>query len=42
VVSETFFEAPELLHHHYPLLYEDLCRFYRQDPRRWSGSERGA
>jgi hypothetical protein len=42
VVSEAFFETPELLHRHYPLLYEDLCRFYRQDPLAWSGTERGA
>ena len=32
VMSETFFERPELLHEEYPALYTQLCRFYRQDP----------
>jgi len=41
VVSETFFEAPALLQHHYPALYEELRHFYRQDPLAWSGEKRG-
>jgi Mlc titration factor MtfA (ptsG expression regulator) len=32
VVSEVFFEAPELLHEEYPAVYEQLRRFYRQNP----------
>lgn len=32
VVTEYFFEAPELLHHHSPDIYDDLQGFYRQDP----------
>lgn len=32
VMSETFFEAPGVLHERYPALYALLCRFYRQDP----------
>jgi len=39
VVSETFFEAPELINHHYPRLYQDLCGFYRQDPLAWPGGD---
>lgn len=38
VVSETFFEAPERLWHHYPALYEELRSFYRQDPLTWTGT----
>lgn len=38
VVSETFFEAPERLIHHYPALYEELRSFYRQDPLSWPGT----
>jgi len=37
VVSETFFEVPARLHHHYPALYGDLKQFYRQDPLSWPG-----
>ena len=33
VLSETFFEMPELLHREYPALYALFARFYRQDPR---------
>ena len=32
VMSETFFEMPELLKEEYPKLYTLLSRFYRQDP----------
>lgn len=33
VVSETFFELPHLLFDEYPLVYQQLRGFYRQDPR---------
>lgn len=32
VLSEYFFEAPELLQREYPAVYGQLVRFYRQDP----------
>lgn len=32
VMSEAFFETPELLRDEYPAVYEQLKRFYRQDP----------
>ena len=32
VMSETFFETPEILREEYPALYAQLARFYRQDP----------
>ena len=32
VMSETFFEAPDVLHDIYPALYTQFSRFYRQDP----------
>ena len=32
VVSEAFFETPELLAPAYPAVYEQLRRFYKQDP----------
>lgn len=32
VTSEYFFAAPDLLHEAYPLVYEQLRLFYRQDP----------
>lgn len=32
VVSETFFEAPDVLIDEYPAVYEQLRQFYRQDP----------
>jgi len=32
VMSETFFEAPDVLRNTYPALYEQFGRFYRQDP----------
>jgi len=31
VLSEVFFERPQLLRHHYPEVYELLRQFYRQD-----------
>lgn len=34
VVSECFFEAPRILLSAYPEVYEQLARFYRQDPSR--------
>ena len=32
VLSETFFERPDLLRHHYEPVYEQLRQYYRQDP----------
>jgi hypothetical protein len=32
VASEVFFETPDLLNTHYPLLYAQFASFYRQDP----------
>lgn len=32
VLSETFFETPDVLHHEYPELYRLFTLFYRQDP----------
>ncbi len=32
VLSESFFERPDLVHHEYPALYQLLQRYYRQDP----------
>jgi MtfA peptidase len=32
VMSEAFFETPDLLHDEYPAVFEQLKRFYRQDP----------
>jgi len=32
VVSEVFFEAPDLLRDEYPAVYAQLARYYRQDP----------
>lgn len=32
VMSEAFFETPELLRHEYPAVYDQLKQFYRQDP----------
>ena len=34
VVSEVFFERPEMLIEHYPEVYSQLAMFYRQDPVR--------
>ena len=32
VMSEAFFETPDVLQAEYPALYENLVGFYRQDP----------
>lgn len=32
VMSETFFEIPDILREEYPALYAQMSRFYRQDP----------
>jgi len=32
VFSEVFFEKPEILLRHYPVVYAQLVRFYKQDP----------
>jgi hypothetical protein len=32
VMSETFFEKPDSMRQVYPALYDQFCRFYRQDP----------
>jgi Mlc titration factor MtfA (ptsG expression regulator) len=32
VMSEAFFETPDVLHDEYPAVYEQLRRYYRQDP----------
>jgi len=32
VLSEVFFEAPDLLHAEYPSIYAQMQQFYRQDP----------
>ncbi len=32
VMSETFFDTPQILRDEYPKLYEQLSAFYRQDP----------
>jgi len=32
VLSEVFFERPDLLQQHYGLIYEQLRQYYRQDP----------
>jgi hypothetical protein len=38
VVSEVFFEAPDLLHGEYPAVYAQLARYYRQDPAAGTGN----
>jgi Mlc titration factor MtfA (ptsG expression regulator) len=37
VVTEAFFERPHALQRLHPALYEELSRFYRQDPRSFVG-----
>jgi Mlc titration factor MtfA (ptsG expression regulator) len=32
VVTEAFFERPHALRRRHPALYEEVARFYRQDP----------
>lgn len=34
VLSEAFFETPEVVHEAFPEVYSQLARFYRQDPLR--------
>jgi Mlc titration factor MtfA (ptsG expression regulator) len=39
VLSEYFFEAPDVLHADYPEVYDLLAQFYRQQPlvrRAWA------
>lgn len=33
VLSEVFFERPELIAQHYAAIYAQLCQYYRQDPQ---------
>ena len=33
VMSEAFFQTPQVVRSHYPAVYEQLALFYRQDPR---------
>jgi Mlc titration factor MtfA (ptsG expression regulator) len=35
VATESFFERPRLLRHQHRELYEELRRYYRQDPAEW-------
>lgn len=39
VTSEVFFEAPDILFRDYPAVYEQLRRFYRQDPMNCAGAK---
>ena len=32
VLSEVFFEQPEIIHREYPEVYDRLRAFFRQDP----------
>ena len=41
VFSEYFFEAPHILRAAYPAVYEQLVRFYRQDPAARLGQVKG-
>jgi len=36
VATETFFERPHVLRQKHPALYEELKRFYKQDPTLWA------
>jgi MtfA peptidase len=44
VLSEAFFELPDLVQEEYPRVYAQLSQFYRQDPVAWTSrtSERRA
>ena len=43
VLSEVFFERPDILADSYPAVYEQLCRYYRQNPLpRLAGKDRNA
>ncbi|MBM4029797.1 MAG: zinc-dependent peptidase, partial [Planctomycetes bacterium] len=35
VATECFFEIPKDLQREYPRLYDELKRFYQQDPAAW-------
>ncbi len=39
VLSEYFFELPEVLFDVWPEVYGELAAFYRQDPLRWPGRQ---
>jgi len=32
VLSEVFFERPDIIHHYYAVIYEQMRQYYRQDP----------
>lgn len=38
VATEAFFETPLPLRERHPELYEELARYYRQDPAEWPGA----
>ena len=38
VATEVFFERPQKMKRKHPELYEELRRFYRLDPVKWSGT----
>lgn len=42
VLSEYFFESPEVMWDHYPAVYAQMRRFYRQDPLQRFNSSNGA
>lgn len=37
VITEAFFEQPNQLKQRHPALYDQLARFYQQDPAAWTG-----
>jgi MtfA peptidase len=39
VMSEAFFQTPQVVTSHYPAVYEQLVSFYRQDPARRLGAQ---
>ena len=41
VVTESFFEMPEQLKVEHPELYDELSRYYRQDPAGWGEAVKG-
>ena len=40
VATESFFERPVKMREKHPELYEELRRYYRQDPAQWSPDAR--
>jgi len=42
VATESFFERPCQMQRRHPELYEELKRFYRQDPAGWPSPQTGA